>query len=73
MLSLDGLNDALSQNGLLKANEMAYRFYIGERFIYRKVVMSSFLSYFVDKMSGVRVVFMPNSERKEKSDSPCTS
>ncbi|MDR1122170.1 MAG: hypothetical protein LBM08_14850 [Dysgonamonadaceae bacterium] len=41
MLSLDGLNDALSQNGLLKVNEMAYRFYIGERFIYRKVVINT--------------------------------
>jgi hypothetical protein len=38
MLSLDGLNDALSQNGLLKANEPAYWFYIGERYLYRKVV-----------------------------------
>jgi hypothetical protein len=41
MLSLDKLNETLSQNGLLKANEPAYWFYIGERFIYRKVVINT--------------------------------
>jgi hypothetical protein len=40
-LSLDGLNEALSQNDLLKASDMAYGFYIGERFIYRKAVINT--------------------------------
>jgi hypothetical protein len=41
ILSLDGLNEDLSQNGLLKASDIAYGFYIGERFIYRKVVINT--------------------------------
>jgi hypothetical protein len=36
-----GLNEALPQNGLLKANEMAYWFYIGKRYRYRKAVINT--------------------------------
>jgi hypothetical protein len=40
MLFLDGLNEELSQNGLLKACDMVYGYYIGKRYVYRKAVIN---------------------------------
>jgi hypothetical protein len=40
MLSLDGLNEGLSQNGQIKVGDMAYWCHIGERYTYRKAVIN---------------------------------